>query len=78
MRGQELFLGNSEDIVLARLAHTRDGVLFFGEVITEGLSHDTCFSTGHAATPSDGKGARLPSEARKEEFDSRSFLCRFH
>ena len=69
MRGQELFLGNSEDIGLAGLAHTRDCVFLARNIITEGSCNETLgLITGKADSFFDAGSTVLaiPDDLREE------------
>ena len=68
---------NPENIVLALLAHTRDGILFPGQFITErGILCVT--STGGTGERIHALNTVASREFGEESFDDRVFLCCFH
>ena len=74
-----VIFGNSEEIILAGLAHTRDLVLFTGEIITEGGVSVAHAVAGHALAETDNLGTILaPCVNRDECVDFEVLRCCFH
>ena len=73
---QGLFLGNSEDGILAGLAQARDGKLFEGERVTEcGLQNITI--AGHAGSSFNALHAVNAREVGEETLDLRMLESSF-